>query len=344
MSRKIRYGMVGGGRGAFIGAVHRIAAALDQQIELVCGAFSSDAAKSKASGADLFLPASRCYGSFEEMIKSEAALPADQRMDFVAIVTPNHMHFPPAKLALESGFHVLSDKPAITIPSYASMFGYGEPELTAQNVAEAVSKGYTRVKLHEQGAAAAKATRQAVGMEIELTLDSNCRWEPEKALDHVRSLEPFDLTFVEEPVWPPEDYVRYGEVSRGTKIAIAAGENLTVLSDFERLIDVGGVRYVQPSVTKVGGITEMIKIIKLCNDRGVTAAPHSPYFGPGLIASAHICASLAPDAALEQMYCTLDGLPFESEVFSQTGSVQIPVGPGLGVEPNEEIIARYRVA
>ena len=112
MSRKIRYGMVGGGRGAFIGAVHRIAAALDQQIELVCGAFSSSAEKSKASGEDLFLPSERCYGSFEEMIKTEAQLPADKRMDFVAIVTPNHMHFPPAKLALEHGFHVLSDKPA----------------------------------------------------------------------------------------------------------------------------------------------------------------------------------------------------------------------------------------
>ncbi len=112
MSRKIRYGMVGGGRGAFIGAVHRIAAALDQQIELVCGAFSSEAQKSKDSGADLFLPPERCYGSFEEMIRGEAALPADQRMDFIAIVTPNHMHFPPAKLALENGFHVLSDKPA----------------------------------------------------------------------------------------------------------------------------------------------------------------------------------------------------------------------------------------
>ncbi len=112
MSRKIRYGMVGGGRGAFIGAVHRIAAAIDQQVELVCGAFSSDPDRSKASGADLYLPASRCYGSFEEMIKSEAALPADQRMDFISIVTPNHMHFPPAKLALEHGFHVLSDKPA----------------------------------------------------------------------------------------------------------------------------------------------------------------------------------------------------------------------------------------
>ena len=112
MSRKIRYGMVGGGRGAFIGAVHRIAAAIDQQIDLVCGAFSSDPERSRASGADLYLPPSRCYGTFEEMIKSESRLPSSLRMDFVAIVTPNHMHFPPAKMALEYGFHVLSDKPA----------------------------------------------------------------------------------------------------------------------------------------------------------------------------------------------------------------------------------------
>jgi predicted dehydrogenase len=112
MSRKIRYGMVGGGRGAFIGGVHRIAAALDQQIDLVCGAFSSDPQKSKDSGADLFLPASRCYGSYQEMIQAEAALPEGERMDFIAIVTPNHVHFPPAKMALENGFHVLSDKPA----------------------------------------------------------------------------------------------------------------------------------------------------------------------------------------------------------------------------------------
>ncbi len=110
MSRKIRYGMVGGGRGAFIGAVHRIAANMDGQIELVCGAFSADPEKSKASGADLFLPPERCYGSFEEMIKGEAGR-AD-RMDFLSIVTPNHVHFPPAKMALENGFHVLSDKPA----------------------------------------------------------------------------------------------------------------------------------------------------------------------------------------------------------------------------------------
>ena len=112
MSRKIRYGMIGGGRGAFIGAVHRIAANIDGQIELVAGAFSSDAEKSKASGADFFLAPERVYASYAELVAKEAALPADKRIDFVSIVTPNHVHFPAAKAALEGGFHVLSDKPA----------------------------------------------------------------------------------------------------------------------------------------------------------------------------------------------------------------------------------------
>lgn len=104
-------GMIGGGRGAFIGGVHRMAAALDGQIELVCGAFSSSAEKSKASAADFFINPNRAYGSFEEMILAEKNLPEGERMDFVSIVTPNHVHFAPAKMALENGFHVVSDKP-----------------------------------------------------------------------------------------------------------------------------------------------------------------------------------------------------------------------------------------
>ena len=103
--------MIGGGRGAFIGAVHRMAAALDGQMELVCGAFSSDPDRSKASGSDLYLPPERCYGHYEEMINSEAALPEDKRMDVVSIVTPNDMHFAPAMMALDHGFHVICDKP-----------------------------------------------------------------------------------------------------------------------------------------------------------------------------------------------------------------------------------------
>lgn len=111
MSRKIRMGMVGGGRGAFIGAVHRMAAGIDGEIELVCGAFSSNPEKSRLSGEDLYLPADRVYGTYEEMIMKEKELPEDVRMDFIAIVTPNHMHYGPAKLALENGFHVVCDKP-----------------------------------------------------------------------------------------------------------------------------------------------------------------------------------------------------------------------------------------
>lgn len=104
-------GMVGGGRGAFIGGVHRIAAAIDQQIELVCGVFSSTPEKSRLSGEDFFLDPSRVYGSYAEMIETEKGLPEDVRMDFVSIVTPNHVHFGPAKMALENGFHVVCDKP-----------------------------------------------------------------------------------------------------------------------------------------------------------------------------------------------------------------------------------------
>ncbi|WP_445736140.1 Gfo/Idh/MocA family protein [Mariniflexile sp.] len=111
MARKLRMGMVGGGTGSFIGDVHRKAAAIDGMIELVCGAFSSSAEKSIASGKALFLPEERCYGTFEDMILKEKQLPESERMDFVSIVTPNHMHFPPAKMALENGFHVVCDKP-----------------------------------------------------------------------------------------------------------------------------------------------------------------------------------------------------------------------------------------
>lgn len=111
MCGKIRMGMVGGGSGAFIGGVHRMAAALDGMIELVCGAFSSDALRSKESGEALFINKDRVYTTFQEMIAQESQLPSDLRMEVVSIVTPNHVHFMPAKMALEAGFHVISDKP-----------------------------------------------------------------------------------------------------------------------------------------------------------------------------------------------------------------------------------------
>lgn len=109
---KLRFGLVGGGYGAFIGQVHRMAAELDGLAELVCGAFSSDPERSQRAGVDIYkLPGPRSYPSFEAMFAGEQQLPAQQRMDFVIIATPNHMHYPIASAALDGGFHVMCDKP-----------------------------------------------------------------------------------------------------------------------------------------------------------------------------------------------------------------------------------------
>lgn len=109
--RKLRMGMVGGGEGAFIGAVHRLVATLDQQVEFVAGCFSRDSENTKRTGAALYLDPSRCYANFEEMAAREEALPADKRIDFVSIVTPNNLHFAVAETFLKAGFHVVCDKP-----------------------------------------------------------------------------------------------------------------------------------------------------------------------------------------------------------------------------------------
>lgn len=111
MNRKLRMGMIGGGKNAFIGAIHRIAANMDGLIELKAGAFSSDPELSKASGEMLFLHPDRTYPDYKTMLEAEANKPADEKLDFIAIVTPNHVHFEPAMLALEKGFHVAIDKP-----------------------------------------------------------------------------------------------------------------------------------------------------------------------------------------------------------------------------------------
>ena len=109
--RKLRMGMIGGGKGAFIGSIHRMAANMDGLMELCCGSFSSNPETSQISGSELFLPQNRVYASYKEMFEKENLLPANEKMDFVTIVTPNHAHFAPAMMALDNGFHVIIEKP-----------------------------------------------------------------------------------------------------------------------------------------------------------------------------------------------------------------------------------------
>ena len=147
LGRKLRMGLVGGGQGSFIGRVHVTAAVLDNRAMLVAGALSSDAARSKASGPDYDIDPSRAYGSYVELFEKERAMPADNRIDFVSIVTPNHMHFPVAKAAVEAGFHVVCDKPlTLTLAEAESLAKI----VQQSNVVFAVSHNYTGYPLVRQ--------------------------------------------------------------------------------------------------------------------------------------------------------------------------------------------------
>jgi predicted dehydrogenase len=148
--RKLRMGMVGGGKDAFIGAIHRVAANMDGLIELVCGALSIHEDVAKESGKMLFLPEDRTYLNYEEMIHAEAKLPADKRMDFVTIVTPNFAHFGPAMLALENGFNVVIEKPIALTLDEAKQLKKKQEETGLMLLLTHTYSGYPMVKEAKQ--------------------------------------------------------------------------------------------------------------------------------------------------------------------------------------------------
>jgi L-alanine-DL-glutamate epimerase-like enolase superfamily enzyme len=233
---------------------------------------------------------------------------------------------------------------AASVPAYASLMKYGDPDLVTRNSSEAAKRGYRRVKLHEATYASIKAGRDAIGSDLELTVDCSCPWTREEAVAKAHEFAELDLLWLEEPVWPPEDFEGLAQLHDKTGINIAAGENASTLLDYRGLIEVGHVAYLQPSVTKIGGISAMKDVIELAHANGVVVAPHSPYFGPGLIATIHICTTLPDDTYLERLYCDLDASPLGSAIEARNGFIPVPHGPGLGVHVDESVIARYRIA
>ncbi|KPU91027.1 oxidoreductase [Variovorax paradoxus] len=152
--RKLRYAMVGGGRDAFIGGVHRKAIALDGQIELVAGALSSDPAKARASGADLGLADARNHGDWQALLADELKRPAGERIDFVSIVTPNHVHYPVARAFVEAGFHVVCDKPLVHTREQADAL---VASVAAQGTVFGVTYNYTGYPMVRQARAMIRA-------------------------------------------------------------------------------------------------------------------------------------------------------------------------------------------
>ena len=132
-------------------------------------------------------------------------------------------------------------------------------------------------------------------------------------------------------------------MGEGCGIAIAAGENCCFASQFAALLDARAVQYAQPSVTKVGGITEFLKVAALVRERSVKLAPHSPYFGPGALATLHLLAALTDDARFEYFYLRADAGLYGSVLEPRGGELAVPPAPGLGAEPDPEVLRRYHV-
>jgi len=236
-----------------------------------------------------------------------------------------------------------ADTPRTPVPFYASLVRYADPALAVQSCEEVLRAGFTAIKLHEIGLDEIAACRDAVGNGTSLCVDVNCAWSEEFVARHRGRLDEFKLTWLEEPIFPPEDFAALGRL-RGPGLNIAAGENWCTTRQFSAALAAGAVDIVQPSVTKVGGISEFLAVLDLAESAGATVMPHSPYFGPGFFASLHLAAARPSIRALEYNFVQPDAWLADVASLRRGGEFAIPPGPGLGFEPDAEVLQRYRRA
>jgi L-alanine-DL-glutamate epimerase-like enolase superfamily enzyme len=229
------------------------------------------------------------------------------------------------------------------IACYASLVRYSEPSLVRAAVRRAIEAGFRTLKLHEIELPAIRAAREEAGPDIELTLDVNCPWTLNEARPIVEELKAVHLKWLEEPLWPPENFDGLAELRRTSGIAIAAGENVYTLMDFERLLAAKAVDFVQPSPAKMGGISELRKIFPLAAVHNVPLMPHSFYDGPGLLAAIHTTAALGTtDSMIEWRWFDLEAKIYGGKLSPQAGRISVPQGPGLGIDPDPDVIKTYR--
>ena len=247
------------------------------------------------------------------------------------------------KSANQPLWRLLGGSPGETMTCYASLLRYGAAEQVRAACRRAAERGYHDVKLHEITVPEIAAAREALGPDPRLMVDVNCPWTIWQALAICRDLEPLDLTWLEEPVWPPGDHEGLARVRLEGGIPIAAGENAAGLHDFRAAFEAGAQDIAQPSVTKIGGPSAMVEIAALAKAFGVRLVPHNAYFGAGYLASLHVNAALAPDAPFERLFIDLEASPYHDLVEAQNGKVRVPDGPGLGRDPDMHILRRYLV-
>jgi L-alanine-DL-glutamate epimerase-like enolase superfamily enzyme len=226
------------------------------------------------------------------------------------------------------------------VRAYASMLRYGTPSEVARVVTALAARGFTAIKLHQTDVDSVAEARDAVGADVDLMLDTNCPWSAEDAIAMARRLEPFRLRWLEEPVWPPEDYRALARVRAATSIPIAGGENESTAFGFRAIVEAGAVDVAQPSVTKVGGLSELRKVAAFLATANVTLAPHAFYYGAGLAATVHFALATPGVPYVEFPSCAL-AAPLSDPVRFVDGHVTVGDRPGLGADPDPDVVARH---
>jgi len=239
-------------------------------------------------------------------------------------------------------YRLLGGGPRANLPAYASLLRYGSAEAVASYTAQALGRGYRHIKLHEITVPEVEAARDTAGAGVPIMLDTNCAWAVPEAIAMARRLAPLDLSWLEEPVWPPEHLAGLAEVRARGGIPTAAGENYGTVWEFRRAFEAGAITYAQPSVTKIGGVTELRRVMTLAETFGVQVVPHSAYFGPGLLASVHCIAAMPAGSLVERFYCDFAENPLGEAIDPRDGRIAVPQGPGLGVDPDPRLLEKLR--
>lgn len=226
---------------------------------------------------------------------------------------------------------------------YASLVRYADDTVGPAMCERALADGFTDLKLHETTMPHIEACRRAVGEHVPISVDVNCAWSVQEADANATALAGGNYTWLEEPIFPPEDFVALSSLRSG-RIPLAAGENWCTALQFSTAIAAGAVDLLQPSMTKVGGVSEFLKIAELARQHSLGLLAHSPYFGPGLFATMHLAASQPHFGQLEHLYVDREAVLADIGPLQPGGNFDLPAAPGLGFEPDPGVVRRYRRA
>ncbi|MHC8380634.1 mandelate racemase/muconate lactonizing enzyme family protein [Pseudomonas sp. LB3P14] len=246
-----------------------------------------------------------------------------------------------AKRAKKPLYKVLGEGENTRLCTYASLVRYNDVEIAPQICQKALDEGFDSLKLHEINMAPIEACHAVTDGQIPISVDVNCSWEMAEARNNLQRLRQMsNISWLEEPIFPPEDFAALNSL-RNPDVPIAAGENWCTAHQFRQAMESGAVDYIQPSVSKVGGISEFIKIMHNAGQHNTGVLPHSPYFGPGFMATLHLAAAFPQMMQVEYLYVDPAAWLIDLTSVRQGAEFVLDDQPGIGLAPDEGVVAKF---